>query len=239
MTIPQELQIAILENNPNKITPEILAKADFKEALLLALEQKSDEAAERMVSLISRSDLLKILHGENNLLFRTAAKRENLDILSLFIESTLDLQQLYQMVRSNNDEAFKSKKAASFLAVILGDEIGRSEISASLNEAKITKFRELKKVVKQRMAAMNLAVEASDSHDFDEQMANLVVATCISRDDLESEFYSIEFLNLFNQQDLTLFFDEITKLLTKDSTFSPAIVNSEAEELQNCHLVKF
>lgn len=239
MTIPQDLQIAILENNSNKITPEVLRKADFKEALLLSLEQKSDEAAERLVSLISRSDLLKILHGENNLLFRTAAKRENLDILSLFIESVPDSKQRFQMVHSSNDEAFQSKKSASFLAVILGNEIGRSEISAPLNEAKITKFRELKKVVKQRMAAMNLAAEVSDSHDFDEQMANLVVATCISRDDLESEFYSAEFLNIFNQQDLMLFFDEITKLITKDSTFSPAIVNSETEELQNCHLVKF
>ena len=236
MTIPQDLQIAILANNPNKITLEILANADFTEALLLALEQKSDEASERLVSLISRSDLLKILHAENNVLFRTAATRENLDILSLFIESTLDSKQLQQMVSSNNDEAFKSKKSATFLAVILGDEIGRSEISGSLNEAKIAKFRELKKLVKQRMAAMNLAVEASDSHEFDEQMANLVVATCVNRDDLESEFHSAEFLNIFNQQDLTLFFDEITKILTKDATFSPT---SETEELQNCHLVKF
>lgn len=239
MTIPQELQIAILENNPNKITLEILAKADFKEALLFSFEQKSDEAAERLVSLISRSDLLKTLHDENNLLFRAAAKRENLDILSLFIESVPDSKQRRQMVHSNNGEAFQSKKSASFLAVILDDEIGRSEISPPLNEAKITKFKELKKMVKQRMTAMNLAAEASDSHDLDDQMANLVVATCISRDDLESEFHSAEFLNILNQQDLTMFFDEITKILTKDSTFSPASVSSEAEELQNCHLVKF
>lgn len=232
MTISQDLQEAILENNPDKITPEILGE-NFKEALQFSLEQNRKKSSEYLTGELYQDKLLEVMHDDEDLLFRLASKNENMGIVSDFIEFTPDAEKRHKMINSNAGEAFKSEKVATFLAVIFGDEGRIPEISGPLNEGKILKFREFK----ESLTAKIDTYLPPDKHDpSNSRTVNFLVATLIGNDDLKSEIPQVAIAKLMGQSDQNTFFDEIEKILEQDDARSEDQNNetkSAEENLEN------
>lgn len=231
MTISQDLQEAILENNPERITPEILGE-NFKGALQFSLECNRKNVSEYLTGELYQDRLLEVMHDDEDVLFRLTAKNENMGIVSDFIEFTPDAEKLSKMINSNNGEAFKSEKVATFLAVILGDEGRRPEISGPLNENKICKFREFKESLTAKIDT-HLPPEKDQSN---KRTVNFLVALFIGNDDLKSEIPQVAIAKLMGQSDQNTFFEEIEKILEKYDARSEDQNNetkSSEENLEN------
>ena len=133
------------------------------------------------LSTIAR-ELWETLSGESlHETFQLAAEHGHIPILEFLLRSTPDAEQRAAMIHSGGDEALQFVAAANFLSVVLPHEL-----SPTAPTKKISKLRELREELIKKFNNRAIGGARFDTADSPEQLANKVIATLLTGENLRT-----------------------------------------------------